>query len=279
VEKKDNKEFEIICRIKLGRHGEKDEKEDLTPEGVADAENYGNRLEMEGVVHELTSDIPRAKMTGDLIFDKLMSKGGVKRGSELWADILNVKKVQASADREENHQTYIDIFKKYIADQVERLKQEEKRDPTPKEMKDFVRAANAAGVKENLRDSVYVENAASRFCYLLNVLVEWVKSATSIKVQREMVNFITVSHGSMLESFLKKTLIRKQGDVAIKGFEDVEEIGGVMEPTEFFEIDVMRNGEGEVKIKVNFDDPRRAANTECELDIEEIRRLAQLYKK
>lgn len=272
-------QFKTVFRIKLGRHGEKDEREDLTPGGVSEAEDYGEGLGMQGVVHEVTSDIPRAKQSGDLIVGKLLSKG-VKMGSELWGDTLNVKKVKASEERQRNHQTYIDIFNEHIRASVAEIRDKEHREPTEEEMKQIIDEANELGVKANLADPVYVNNAASRYAYLLDALIQRTKNSSLEDIkdyQKEGINFVVVSHGSMLESFLKKTLIRKQGGREIKGFEDVEEIGGVLKPTEFYEINIMHDGKGKVKIGLTFDDPNRAVGFECELDGDEIARLGEIF--
>jgi len=89
------------------------------------------------------------------------------------------------------------------------------------------------------------------------------------------------THGPIPEFLLKEALVRKFEDgEEIKGFEDTDEIGGPINPSESIEVLIRRDKNGELqKIQVKFDDPERPRAKEMYLDLKTLVELKAFYKK
>ncbi len=92
-------------------------------------------------------------------------------------------------------------------------------------------------------------------------------------------SLVNVTHDLDLACFLKECLIREKEESEIKGFKDIEEIGGPFDEAEFFELKLNRDKEGEEELSFKFDNPERLPDVKCRLDIKRAEELAQLYKE
>jgi hypothetical protein len=89
------------------------------------------------------------------------------------------------------------------------------------------------------------------------------------------------THGPMPELFLQQALVRKMsnGDI-IKGFEDIDEIGGPLNPSESFNFFIESDEQGKSKrIRIEFESPDRPKAEEMYLDHDKLEELAQLYEE
>lgn len=113
------------------------------------------------------------------------------------------------------------------------------------------------------------------------VLVESRAQMTSRLKNNSKVLMLAGTHGPMPELFLQQALIRKLADgKEVRGFENIDEIGGPLDPSESIDVLVERNDKGELeKLRVEFDNPARPKAPEMYLDPEKLEELSQHYKE
>ncbi|MDD2807059.1 MAG: hypothetical protein PHW95_00870 [Patescibacteria group bacterium] len=124
----------------------------------------------------------------------------------------------------------------------------------PEERASVRQEAQEVGLREAMKDSGIVEEAAEGVAYNLYTLREIAKDVKpDLKPALPL-----VSHGIYNESFLKKALIIENSDGTHQaGFEDVDEIGGFFAPAEAFKIRIIRDANGHERYECEFTDPKR----------------------
>ncbi|MBI2551917.1 hypothetical protein HYW17_01285 [Candidatus Uhrbacteria bacterium] len=84
------------------------------------------------------------------------------------------------------------------------------------------------------------------------------------------VRFENLTHGPKLVAFLKEVLLKKDGT---RGFEKLEEIGGMVKPGEAVEIDIKRDEKGRMDMKLKF------RGKEYDIDQKRLLELVDLYRQ
>lgn len=91
------------------------------------------------------------------------------------------------------------------------------------------------------------------------------------------VDLLNVSHKGTLEPFLKEVLLRKIKDEEgsekiVRGFNEVEEIGGALRPAESWDLSIKTDESGNKYIKLNF------RGQEYDLDMDRLHELISFEK-
>lgn len=89
------------------------------------------------------------------------------------------------------------------------------------------------------------------------------------------------THGGLMEFLLEEALVRtdKEGN-QVRGFRNLEEIGGAFMPSEAFNVDIATDENGNNKqLVVTFDNSSRPAASEMYLDETRLRELRNYYQK
>lgn len=84
-------------------------------------------------------------------------------------------------------------------------------------------------------------------------------------------------HGGSMEPLLKYAMVREENGKREVGFKELEEIGGAFDPSESFDVDIAKDGGGELKqLKLIFNDPKRP-HGELEIDYPTVVALKDFY--
>lgn len=171
-------------------------------------------------------------------------------------------------------QKMIEMTKNNLPPNYEELKSQDKKEvfekAEDKVLDWYLRFGNQRPDKETLSPREVAANIA--------VLIDkYVKLADRISSGGE-VDIWNLSHKGTLEPFLREVLIRKVknkmgGEEIIKGFKNLEEIGGGMRPIETFVITIKTDESGDKIVSLLL----RGQN--YELDMEKLKELVNLYEK
>jgi hypothetical protein len=95
----------------------------------------------------------------------------------------------------------------------------------------------------------------------------------------ESVNLPQITHDLDIACLLKQALLRKIDGQEVRGFENIEEIGGPFEPNEYFEFHLKQDG-AIPKVSLTFSDPERSALIgDSELDMNKVAELNKVYQE
>lgn len=91
---------------------------------------------------------------------------------------------------------------------------------------------------------------------------------------------LEISHNSLLMSFLKETLYRiNEEGKKILGFDNPEDIGGALAPTESFIVKIKTDENRKKNIEILFSNQNRMEVGRYGLDVNKVKELALEYKK
>lgn len=266
-----------IC-LKFIRHGERTKEGELT--------DYGRKITREkatasGIKEEEFDafkaigspagpkgprGMPRSLETADIYVEEI---GGDKKFITRGKKILSFESIVSKPPY--NH---TEIYNANLPKNFEQLSDEEK----------VIAARKAQAVTVDYLFSLktpeaisYRKEIAGAFAYLVNKYKEMAGRLES----GSRVLMPAGTHGPLPECFLQEALIRKTDDgQEIRGFKDIGEIGGPLDPSESFSLDIQTDENGEFKrLNLTFDNPERPTAPEMYLNPDNLNELQKYYKK
>lgn len=144
----------------------------------------------------------------------------------------------------------------------------------PQEFSDALKANYDEGFERILAD----EEACSLTASGIASQIEHFRQMSTRLKEGTLFNLPQVTHDLEIAAFLKVALVREVNGQKIEGFGNVSEIGGPFDTNEYFEVKIERKGPEEA-ISFKFDNPQRLPGVKCELNLEKIAKLADLFKE
>lgn len=240
--------------------------EDLTPEGIRVAREYGSVLPEVDYVVGVASTESRAAQTADLIREG----SGRERG-------LGASQVVGINYKELSLEAMGAIKKAKVLIEAKAREYPNYGRLLPEARAKARELAQKQGLMEIIKDEAFIEEAAEGMAYNVLALYEISKDA----VEGQKTALPMVNHGGFNESFLKKTIVVEDEKGKIRaGFDDIEDIGGFFKPGESFRIKITRV-EGKEEIECEFTNPERQKffqDKKIYLDWEEIKKLAGKFE-
>ncbi|PIR57311.1 MAG: hypothetical protein COU72_01595 [Parcubacteria group bacterium CG10_big_fil_rev_8_21_14_0_10_41_35] len=224
------------------RHGEKAASGELTEEGKNQADRFGEELESKDAIKGYSSPVKRVIET-------------VERAIE---NSPHDKKLTTRI------RTELGISPSTSKEFLEKYRELEKR------------GHNAAaewhlsfGANRPDAETPSPHENAEAIAYILN---KYIRMADRLYSGSE-VDLINGTHQGFPEALLKEILIRQEGDKKILGFEELEEIGGALRPTEGMEFSIKTDEDGNKLVKLQF------RGKTYDLDMDKLVALAEEYAK
>jgi len=227
----------VELRATFMRHGPKADASDVTGRsllseaGRESVKEAGQRLDAKsGGIKSYTSPVERAIETANLVIEEQKKKGAkiFKQRQRTELSLLpGSKKVYGEFESQ---------TKQNLPDDYDELQGEEKQEA-------FERAEDKAlnwylkfGDKKPDKETASPREIAAGVAKLVHRYVRMPEKLHS----DSRVDLINTSHKGTLEPFLKETLLRESTDstgekTTVRGFDEVEEIGGGMRPSESWE--------------------------------------------
>ncbi|HEB01474.1 MAG TPA: hypothetical protein ENI16_00565 [Candidatus Portnoybacteria bacterium] len=274
VESKERFGRNVKIRATFMRHAPKAEASDvsgkslLSEEGRERAREVGRELEVkQHGIKAYTSPTERAIETADLVLEEQEKKEtSILKSRE--RDELGL--IPGSKDF---YQQIKKLTKENLPPNYEKLEGEEKEEAFEKAEDKAVDWWLKMGDQKPDNETASPQEMAVSVARLVD---RYIRMADRLYSGSE-VDLLNVSHKGTLEPFLKEVLFRKVRDETgeekvVRGFEELEEIGGGMRPTESWTLTIKTNKEGNKSIKLSF------RGQECDLDMERLRELVNLSK-
>jgi hypothetical protein len=145
---------------------------------------------------------------------------------------------------------------------------------------DAANVAQNASVKRLLEDENGHEHVHEIACRIAYAVDKYARMSDRLDPDTNVL-YVGGTHGGMIEPFLKEALARTDAEGGcIRGFDDLDEIGGAFRPSEAFTMNIETESNGEKKIAVTFDNAERQKifnEQNLSLDIGKVRELAEEY--
>lgn len=249
---------DIHVRYHLGRHqdpaidlttGKKLDK--LSAIGVAQASTEGK--ELHGVIKGYASPMQRARETVDLRFQNAAEDAAIL--NRRVADVKNEGARASQHGREFVIRTKPEL----------RLRSVQTIVPFWKEATAFAKSEIAAGranpeQMDNLSFQYYFDHperavelgapAPHELAQELGYNVRHFADMAERFKDGSQLTAMAVTHGPKIESFVREVIVRDVGGKQVKGFEQLDEIGGMFEPGEGPEFKIDRDEDGNESIKM-----------------------------
>jgi len=264
-----------IC-LKFIRHGERTPEGKLTDYGREitrkKAKESGIRPEEFDAVKAIGSPagpegpegLQRALETADIFAEEV---GGAKKFKTRKREILSYETLKV--EEPYNHK---EIYNANLPENFEQLSDEEKTEASKKAQ---AVAVNHLFSLKTPEAAAYIEETAGAFASVVSTYQEMSSRLKS----NSKVLMVGGTHGPSIECFLREALIRKIEDGGeIRGFENIDEIGGPIDPSESISIDIKRDQEGNLlRLDVKFDNPERPNFPEMYFDPGKLVELKKYY--
>jgi hypothetical protein len=267
---------DVDILVKFIRHGDRSKENYLTDFGRETtrqrAEESGHRAEDFGAVKAIGSTVGpynetgqgRALETADIYTHEI---AGDEAFQTRQTEVLSYETMVSPVPY--NHR---EIYNANLPENFDSLSPEDKAAAGVKAQEAVVRHVLSL---EGEQADTYKKEWAGSFAYTIE---HYMKVAHRLK-PHSRVMIVAGGHGNG-ELLLQQALIRRdeQGE-EIRGFTDLEEIGGQINTSEAFTAEVATDESGKDKaIKLTFDNPDRPA-TEMYLDRQVVQGLADFYKQ
>lgn len=267
---------DVDVLVKFIRHGDRSKENYLTDFGRETtrqrAQESGHRAEDFGAVKAIGSTVGpyneagqgRALETADIYTHEI---AGDEAFQTRRSEILSYENIVTPAPY--NHR---EIYNANLPENFDSLSPEEKAAAGVKAQEAVVRHVLSLGGEPA---DTYKKEWAGSFAY---VVEHYIKVAHRLK-PHSRVMIVAGGHGNG-ELLLQQALIRRndQGD-EVRGLNTLEEIGGQINTSEAFTVEVATDESGKEKaIKLTFDNPDRPA-TEMYLDRATVQKLADFYRQ
>jgi broad specificity phosphatase PhoE len=259
----------VELRATFMRHGPKADASDVTGKsllseaGREDVKEAGQRLDAKsGGIKSYTSPVERAIETADLVI-----KEQEKKGAKIFEQRKRTE-LSLVPDSKEFYEEFEDRTKQNLPDNYDQLRGEEKQEAFEEAEDKVLNWYLEFGDQKPDEKTASPHEIAAGVAKLVHRYVRMPEKLHS----GSKVDLLNTSHKGTLEPFLKKTLIRKTTDEAgkettVRGFDEIEEIGGGMRPSESWELDVTTDENGEKTVKLNL----RGKTYDLDLDrVEEL---------
>lgn len=178
-----------------------------------------------------------------------------------------------------NYETFVnpapynlETYESKFPDNFEQLSEKEKAVVIKKVHTEILENVFSSDVQ---REKDYVKEIAGSFAYIIDHYSKMAKRLNS----NSRVLIPAGTHGGIMEAILKKALVRKLEDnTEIRGFKKLEEIGGIFDTSEAFNINIKTDDKGNPELlKVSFDNPKRPVEKEMYLDSGKVKELSKYY--
>lgn len=110
---------------------------------------------------------------------------------------------------------------------------------------------------------------ASRLAERLDI---YIRMADRLK-SGSKVDLINATHDWAIASFLKEVILRRDGEVVVRGFQSIEDIGGPIRYTEHFDVDISTDADGIKNCVLIF------RGQKCQIDFERFGELLEIAKR
>lgn len=257
----------VVIHAVFNRHGEKEldpEKfeTDLTKKGERQAEDFGLTRNNKDMIKAYSSDTPRTLKTGKIITESspISKKGFLRKSQELSFTYDPLGQL--------NHDMQA-MKKASLRENFENLSLEEKEknmEEIAEKLTDYY--LSFGDIRPDPKTFSPTE-IASQTAVLID---KYIKMAGKLK-NNSKVDLINSTHDLNLASFLKEVMIREKNGEKILGFEKIEEIGGVINFLENFEIIINKINKDKTDLKMLF------RGKEYEIDKQRFVELLEIAKK
>lgn len=243
----------VELRATFMRHGPKADASDITgrsllsEKGREHVREIGQKLDAKnGGIKSYTSPVERAIETADLVIEE-QKKKGVKIFKQRKRTELTIlpgsKKFYGELE---------DRTKQNLPDNYGQLQDEEKQKALERAEDKALNWYLKFGDQKPDKETASPHEIAAGVAKLVRRYIRMSDKLYS----GSKIDLINTSHKGTLEPFLKETLIRKVTyeagrETTVRGFDEVEEIGGGMRPSESWELEVTTDENGEKTVKLN----------------------------
>jgi bisphosphoglycerate-dependent phosphoglycerate mutase len=245
------------------RHGDPG-PEGLSMKGDEQSKQYGQKLaeKLADFKKIYSSTILRAKQTRDIAykqFSEIEKKMSIPRDEA----ILSYENIKT-----EPKFSWQKHIKEQLTSDFAELSEEKQESEKIK--------AETSAVKKCFEDREFTREAASHIAYLVNKYFYMTEKLNS----DSKIILLEISHNSLLMSFLKETLYRiNEEGKKILGFDNPEDIGGALAPTESFIVKIKTDENRKKNIEILFSNQNRMEVGRYGLDVNKVKELALEYKK
>lgn len=249
------------------RHGQKldlpgaEEHAGLSPLGAQQAQEFGQALSPKDAIAGYSSTVDRAWETVEhaIAASSTEKKLKIRPKDELFEIVIKF----SDQFREFARQTVYS----HLPDNFGQLTEVEKEEARNKTRGEFANIWFAYDQTRPDAESPSPYEIASGIAYLIE---RYQKMAEKLQSGSD-IDIINGTHAFITESFLKYALKRKIDNQEVVGFSDIEEIGGVLRPSEAVEFVIQRDDDGNQTTLV------KLRNHEYLLDEDKLTELAQYH--
>lgn len=234
LEKKVDRGKNVEIEVTFMRHGEKDKAGNLTDYGREQVREYGKTLE--GTSKAYASSVKRVIDTVDEV---ISSSKGIKLKTRIRRELGLPR-----------------MSKKFIEEYI--------KNPSGT-MNKWYQDRNKEF--DNQTDSS--QKVAEGFAYLLD---NYIKMSSRLP-DGSKVNLINGTHEGLPEALLNEVMVRYENGGRVRGFDEVEDIGGTLKYGEGMKFRIFRDKEGKDRVELDF------RGKKYEIDRERLSKLARSYKK